>query len=78
MKQFKDAGWSGWRSCSCRVVDLRWMRAALVPDGFGKYGHYRAGAIVDARSRPLKYAAPQDPPWGARGCAEDQLAISKR
>ncbi len=31
-------------------------RAALVPQGFGTYGHYRAGALVDARSRPLAFA----------------------
>jgi hypothetical protein len=31
-------------------------RAALVPPDFGKYGHYRAGAIDDAAARPLSYA----------------------
>lgn len=29
------------------------VRQQLVPDGFGKYGHYRAGALDDARSRPI-------------------------
>lgn len=38
-------------------------RAALVPEGFGKYGHYRAGAIDDVRARPVHYA-------GQAACAE--------
>jgi Cytochrome c7 and related cytochrome c len=31
-------------------------RAELVPKDFGKFGHYRAGAIDDAAARPLAYA----------------------
>jgi transcription elongation factor Elf1 len=31
-------------------------RAVLTPEGFGTYGHYRAGALADARSRPLTFA----------------------
>lgn len=31
-------------------------RAELVPKDFGKYGHYRAGAIDDVRKRPISYA----------------------
>lgn len=31
-------------------------RAVLTPKGFGVYGHYRAGALADARSRPLAFA----------------------
>lgn len=31
-------------------------RAILVPKGFGEYGHYRAGALDDNRSRPLTFA----------------------
>jgi uncharacterized CHY-type Zn-finger protein len=38
-------------------------RAALVPEGFGKYGHYRAGAIDDVRAKPIAYA-------GQKACAE--------
>jgi hypothetical protein len=32
------------------------VRQQLVPAGFGKYGHYRAGAVDDARTAPLRYA----------------------
>jgi Cytochrome c7 and related cytochrome c len=32
------------------------VRAALVPDDFGVYGHYRAGALADNASRPIAYA----------------------
>jgi hypothetical protein len=31
-------------------------RAVLVPKDFGIYGHYRAGALADARARPIAYA----------------------
>ncbi len=32
------------------------VRAAVVPQGFGKYGHYRPGALESIRQRPLAYA----------------------
>jgi hypothetical protein len=32
------------------------LQQVLVPAGFGKYGHYRAGALADNRARPLRYA----------------------
>ena len=32
------------------------LRAAVVPAGFGKYGHYRAGGIDDNRARNVKFA----------------------
>jgi hypothetical protein len=31
-------------------------RAAFVPKGFGTYGHYRAGALLDNQNRPLHFA----------------------
>ena len=31
-------------------------RAIFVPKGFGLYGHYRAGALADNRSRPVSFA----------------------
>jgi hypothetical protein len=31
-------------------------RAVFTPKGFGTYGHYRAGALVDAGAHPLKFA----------------------
>jgi hypothetical protein len=39
------------------------VRHALVPSDFGKYGFYRAGALDDARARPIKYA-------GSKACDE--------
>ena len=36
----------------CFVV----LQALLTPEGFGRYGHYRAGALDDARARGLTYA----------------------
>ena len=32
------------------------VRAEFVPKDFGKYGHYRPGAIADVAARPLTYA----------------------
>jgi hypothetical protein len=32
------------------------IRAAVVPKGFGQYGHYRPGALMKVRSKPLVFA----------------------
>ncbi len=32
------------------------LRGLLLPEGFGVYGHFRAGALDDNRTRPLVYA----------------------
>lgn len=32
------------------------VRAAVVPAGWGQYGHYRGGAIEDNRTRPVAFA----------------------
>ena len=32
------------------------VRAALVPDDFGVYGHYRAGALDDVRGQAVQFA----------------------
>ena len=32
------------------------IRGAVVPKGFGQYGHYRGGALADVRSKPVVYA----------------------
>jgi hypothetical protein len=37
------------------VIFLAW-RAWLIPDDYGVYGHYRAGAIADAADKPLHFA----------------------
>jgi len=39
------------------------VRAALVPEGFGTWGHFRAGALDDNRAHPLRYA-------GQHSCAD--------
>jgi len=35
------------------------VRHAVVPKGFGQYGHYRPGALDLVRSRPISYAGQQ-------------------
>lgn len=32
------------------------MRGLLVPSDFGRYGHYRAGALADNQKRPVAFA----------------------
>lgn len=32
------------------------VRAAVIPKGFGQYGHYRPGYLAMARSKPIQYA----------------------
>lgn len=43
-------------------------KAELVPKDFGKYGHYRPGAVDDARARPIKHA-------GQKACAECHVDV---
>ena len=38
------------------VVVFAFARQAIVPAGFGELGHYRPGALADARATPLTYA----------------------
>ena len=51
-------------------VALRWW---LVPSDFGVYGHYRAGALEENRSRPIAFA-------GRAACAEchDDVVVSRK
>jgi hypothetical protein len=35
------------------------LRGVVIPPGFGKYGHYRPGALDLVRSRPISYAGQQ-------------------
>ena len=44
------------------------LQVALVPDTFGRYGHYRAAAIGDEMRKPLTYA-------GRASCAKCHAAI---
>jgi hypothetical protein len=39
------------------------LKAVLVPEGFGMYGHYRAGALDDVSARPMAFA-------GAGACTD--------
>jgi len=36
------------------------IRSAVVPKGFGQYGHYRAGALDMIRQKPVSYAGQQE------------------
>ena len=47
------------------------VRAAVVPAGFGKFGHYRPGALDSARSKPISYAGQA----ACVLCHEDQAKV---
>ena len=49
------------------------VRAILVPADFGKLGHYRAGALDDAMTRPLVYAGRN----ACEGCHSDVVEMRK-
>lgn len=42
------------------LVAFVFIRPLFIPEGFGVYGHYRAGAILDGRDHPLEYAGRAD------------------
>jgi hypothetical protein len=65
---------SGWLNDKAHLVRMAGLfaigiavflafRAFMVPAGFGRYGHYRAGALDDVRARPVHYA-------GRAACAD--------
>jgi len=47
------------------------VRQRFVPHDFGTYGHYRAGALDDARAKPIKFA-------GQRTCVECHSDVAER
>ena len=49
------------------------VRNALVPAEFGKYGHYRPGALDDIRARPITFVGRAT----CEMCHEDQLKVLK-
>lgn len=48
-------------------------RAVFTPKGFGVYGHYRAGALDDARARPISFAGRT----ACLDCHEDIATVKK-
>ncbi len=49
------------------------IRQAVVPKGFGQYGHFRPGALDDNRIKPIKFAGRQ----ACEMCHEEQLKVIK-
>jgi hypothetical protein len=61
----------GWPRCSCWAWPASsWPRRLLVPEGFGKYGHYRPGAVEDRRQLPNVFA-------GRAACEECHTDIAE-
>jgi hypothetical protein len=44
------------------------IRAAVIPKGFGAYGHYRAGALEESRAKTISYAGQE----ACGACHDDQ------
>ena len=49
------------------------VRGMVVPAGFGKYGHYRPGALDDNRARLVAYAGQSD----CEAC-HDEVVVSRK
>ncbi len=45
------------------IAALVWARILLIPESFGRYGHYRADAVDEIISQEIKYA-------GYRACID--------
>ena len=56
------------------VVVFLVVRRAVEPAGFGKYGHYRAGALNDVRSRPIAFAGHAT----CEGCHPDVFEVKSK
>jgi hypothetical protein len=56
------------------IVTFLMVRVAMVPAGFGEFGHYRAGALADNRNQPLRYAGRQ----ACADCHDDVVEVRAR
>lgn len=55
------------------VVVFVLLRSLLIPEGFGRYGHYRAGALDDARAQEVAHAGRD----ACLACHEDAAEAAK-
>ncbi|HEV2689516.1 MAG TPA: hypothetical protein VGV35_13225 [Bryobacteraceae bacterium] len=56
------------------VIAFLLVRRAVVPAEFGKWGHYRPGALDDVRARPVKFAGRQ----ACEACHSDQAEVKSK
>ena len=56
------------------IVAFLFIRNRVIPAEFGKYGHYRPGAMDDIRARPVKFAGRQ----ACEVCHSDQVEIKNK
>jgi len=50
------------------------VRSAVIPAEFGKYGHFRPGALDDIRARPVKFAGRE----ACETCHSDQVEAKSK
>ena len=56
------------------VVAFLVIRRTVVPPEFGKYGHFRPGAMDDIRARPIKFAGHET----CETCHSDQAEVKSK
>lgn len=56
------------------IVAFLLIRRVVVPPDFGKYGHFRPGAMDDIRARPIKFAGRE----ACETCHSEQAAVKAK
>jgi len=56
------------------VVAFLVIRKAVVPAGFGRYGHYRAPSLDDVRARPISFAGHE----ACEACHDEQAKVKSQ
>ena len=56
------------------VIAFLVLRRAVIPAEFGKYGHFRPGAMDDIAARPVKFAGRE----ACEACHSDEAAVKSK
>lgn len=56
------------------LIGFLLVRRAVVPAEFGKYGHFRPGALDEIRAKPVKFAGRQ----ACEACHTDQVEVKSK
>ena len=56
------------------LVAFLLIRRAVIPAEFGRYGHFRPGAMDDIRARPIKFAGHET----CEACHADQAGVKSK
>jgi len=56
------------------IIAFLLIRRTVIPAEFGKYGHFRPGAMDDVRARPVKFAGHET----CEACRSDQADVKSK